>query len=98
MSSGTISKTAEAVRFELTMGCPIPVFETGALDQLCDASVPGILAFLNFHRKMLDFADGPIVYSIGRCPSRIKEGPKREDTQRFGAGDAKASRRGRGNS
>src|SRR3989338_3181957 len=30
---------AEAVRFELTMPYGIPVFETGALDQLCDASL-----------------------------------------------------------
>ena len=32
---------AEAERFELSIPCGIPVFETGALDQLCDASLLG---------------------------------------------------------
>ncbi len=30
---------AEAVRFELTNGCPLPVFKTGAIDH--SATLPG---------------------------------------------------------
>ena len=41
----TMIDMAEAERFELSIPCGIPVFETGALDQLCDASVFAILAF-----------------------------------------------------
>jgi hypothetical protein len=41
---------AEAVRFELTMPFGIPVFKTGALDQLCDASVFRLLHFKHFFK------------------------------------------------
>ena len=35
---------AEAVRFELTNGCPLPVFKTGAIDH--SATLPGDIALL----------------------------------------------------
>ena len=30
---GSVQALAEAVRFELTKGCPLPVFKTGALNR-----------------------------------------------------------------
>ena len=50
---------AEAVRFELTIPCGIPVFETGALDQLCDASVFAIL-------YMAEGSHSGLVRSLGK--------------------------------
>ena len=36
------TRLAEAVRFELTNGCPLPVFKTGAIDH--SATLPGLSA------------------------------------------------------
>jgi hypothetical protein len=44
------AQSAEEEGFEPSIPCGIPVFETGALDQLCDSSVLIKLAFLGFFR------------------------------------------------
>ncbi len=46
-----ISYYAEAVGFELTTPCGVPVFKTGALDQLCDASAYTLLHFNLFFKS-----------------------------------------------
>ena len=40
MQIGESEKLAEGVGFEPTKGCPLPVFKTGAFDQLCHPSRP----------------------------------------------------------
>ena len=40
-----IKGLAEAVRFELTNGCPLPVFKTGAIDHSATLPYRAVLAF-----------------------------------------------------
>ena len=42
---------AEAVRFELTNGCPLPVFKTGAIDH--SATLPGVMKGIAFKQNQI---------------------------------------------
>lgn len=55
---------AEAVRFELTIPFGIPVFETGALDQLCDASNIEYRSTFEISQKMIGFSPRPYRLSV----------------------------------
>lgn len=43
LACGTCRYLAEAVRFELTNGCPLPVFKTGAIDH--SATLPNAILY-----------------------------------------------------